>query len=445
MSQNNKVIWSEGLFLRPQHFQQQDRHFESELRQSVAGVVAYGYGFLDLLLDQELLKLGRIGLARARGIAADGTPFDVPAEAAIPEPLAIPDDCKDAVVVLTLPLRRPGMPETAFDQARDAELVRYLGTEFDARDAVLGSDNASALTVGRLNLRLQLADNTSGAYAAIGVARVVEKRADGQVVLDENYIPPALDCRAHPRLADWVRSIHGLLRHRGQALAERVSQPSTRGVAEVSDFLLLQLCNRYQPLFAHLQERALLHPEALFGLAVSLAGELATFGRKDRRAPEFAAYRHDALDTCFPAVVDEIRRALTAVLDQTAVGIALVDKGRGVYFGDIKDPTLVFGATFVIALNAEIPAERLRSTFPTQVKIGPVEKIRDLVMSHLPGIVVRPLPVAPRQIPYHAGYSYFEVDRKSELWKGIETTRVIAMHLAGEFPGLELEMWAIRD
>ena len=29
MSENNRIVWSEGLFLRPQHFQQQERHLES--------------------------------------------------------------------------------------------------------------------------------------------------------------------------------------------------------------------------------------------------------------------------------------------------------------------------------------------------------------------------------------------------------------------------------
>ncbi|EQD50471.1 hypothetical protein B1B_11229, partial [mine drainage metagenome] len=28
MTQNNKVVWSEGLFLRPQHMQQQERYLE---------------------------------------------------------------------------------------------------------------------------------------------------------------------------------------------------------------------------------------------------------------------------------------------------------------------------------------------------------------------------------------------------------------------------------
>lgn len=445
MSQNNKVIWSEGLFLRPQHFQQQDRYIDALVRTSVGAVFPYAYGFLDLRLDEELLKLGKVGIAQARGITPDGTLFNVPADSALPPPLDIPNDAKNALVALTIPLRRPGMPEAAFELSRDAELVRYVAADAEMSDSMFGTDNVAPLQVGEPNLRIQLAENVSGAFSTLGLVRVIEKRPDGQVVLDANYIPPALDCRAHPRLDEWLKSVFGLLRHRGQALADRVSQPSTKGVAEIADFLLLQLCNRYQPLFEHLQSRALLHPEQLYQILLELAGELSTFGRKERRVPDFAPYRHDALETCYPPVMDEIRRALTAVLDQTAMGISLIDKGKGVYFGDVKDATLVRSAVFVLAVGADIPAERLRATFPTQVKIGPVDKIRDLVMSHLPGIVIRALPVAPRQIPYHAGLCYFELDRGNELWKSIETTRVIAMHIAGEFPGLSLEMWAIRD
>jgi type VI secretion system protein ImpJ len=30
------------------------------------------------------------------------------------------------------------------------------------------------------------------------------------------------------------------------------------------------------------------------------------------------------------------------------------------------------------------------------------------------------------------------------MWKQLETSGGLAMHIAGEFPGLELELWAIR-
>ncbi len=62
----------------------------------------------------------------------------------------------------------------------------------------------------------------------------------------------------------------------------------------------------------------------------------------------------------------------------------------------------------------------------------------------LPGIALQALPVAPRQLPFHAGHFYFELDRGGELWKQLEKTGNLAMHIAGDFPSLELELWAIR-
>ena len=78
------------------------------------------------------------------------------------------------------------------------------------------------------------------------------------------------------------------------------------------------------------------------------------------------------------------------------------------------------------------------------VKIGAVEHIRDLVNVAIPGIAVRPLPVAPRQIPFYAGASYFELDRNSPHWQQMQSSGGFAIHVSGEFPNLRLELWAIR-
>ena len=86
----------------------------------------------------------------------------------------------------------------------------------------------------------------------------------------------------------------------------------------------------------------------------------------------------------------------------------------------------------------------LRRRFPAQLKIGPVEKIRDLVTLQLPGIPVRALPVAPRQIPYHADYVYFELDRTSDYWSNLKDSGGFAIHVGGDIHGLDLQLWAIR-
>jgi type VI secretion system protein ImpJ len=448
MSFNNKIIWSEGLFLRPQHFQQQDRYHERNLQQQFAVRDGYGFGLTAMELDTSLLRFGKFGLALASGIFEDGTLFDLPGEAALPDPLEIPDDCKDTIICMALPVQRPGMADTTLAEtveAAKAGAIRYRSADQEVSDNLAERDSTTPVKVARLNVTLQLKDRLSSSYMSLAVARVIEKRVDGQVVLDENFVPVCLDVRASRKMREMVREIHGLLRHRAVVLAQRVAQPGAKGVAEFTDFLLLQLCNRYEPLFGHLVARACLHPETMYREMLALAGELTTFGRTDRRCPEFPVYRHDDLAVSFAPAVEEIRRALTAVLEQTAISIPLIDKGRGVQLAEISDVALLRTATFVLAVNADVPSEQIRAGFPPQLKIGPVEKIRDLVLSQLPGIGIRPLPVAPRQIPYHAGHTYFELDRSSELWKAVEVSRVIAMHLAGEFSGLTMEFWAIRD
>ena len=445
MSQHNRVVWAEGLFLRPQHFQQAERYLERLMSQRLESLFPYGAGFTKLQIDQELLKIGKVGLIAAEGLFPDGTPFAIPTEADTPAPFDVPDDVKEHVVFLTLPLRRPGMAELAFERSGDSSLVRYIAADHEIRDAVLEMDSSAQLKIGRLNVRVQLDGETTPAHTSLGMVRVVEKRADGRVVLDESYIPPCLDCRVSGRLQDYVKEIHGLLKHRIQALADRVSSPGTKGVADVSDFLLLQLCNRFEPLFAHFTSRSALHPELLYRHCLELAGEISTYARRERTVVSFPTYRQDELRNTFMPVIEEIRRGLTAVIEQNAIAVPIMDRGRGVYAGTVPDVELLRKAVFVLAVGANVPPESLRVHFPTQVKIGPPEKIRDLVVSHLPGIQAVPLPVAPRQIPYHAGYTYFELDRKNEYWKALEVSRVIAMHVAGDFPGLSLELWAIRD
>ena len=111
----------------------------------------------------------------------------------------------------------------------------------------------------------------------------------------------------------------------------------------------------------------------------------------------------------------------------------------------VADRTLYSTAVFILAARADLPAEELRRRFPAQIKVGPVERIRDLVNLQLPGVPVMPVPVAPRQIPFHAGFAYFEFDQSNELWDQLRNSGGMAMQVAGEFPGLAMELWAIRS
>jgi type VI secretion system protein ImpJ len=442
MSWNRKVVWSEGMLLQPQHLQQHDRYLQAHLEARVAPLRPYPWGFSSLRIDEQQLAFGKIALQACAGVLPDGTPFMLPMEDELPLPLDVPDEARNALVVLALPLRRPGVPETADSPGLD-NFARHRAVDHEAWDSN-GLDNSALMQVGQLRVRLALEPEVVNAHSTLGIARVVERRPDNRLVLDPEYCPPCLDFRVAPRLSSFADELVGLLQQRGQALAGRLSQPGAAGAAEIADFLLLQLVNRAEPLLAHLASMTGLHPEELYRQLVALAGELATFGAGARRATQYPAYRHDRLRESFEPVIEHLRESLSAVLDSRAVPIPLEERQFGIRVAVMRDPELVKSATFVLAVNAQMAAESLRNAFPRQVKIGSVEKIRDLVNLQLPGIGLRPLPVAPRQLPFHAGFTYFELDRGSEYWAALGSSAGFAMHVAGDFPGLQMEFWAIR-
>ena len=444
MSWRSKVIWSQGMFLQPHHFQQEARHVEHLIDLRVRAAGPHAWGFSELVLDEGLLALGRVGLVRASGVLPDGTPFMIPSTDAAPLPLELKPDVKGEIIYLGAPVARSGVTEIDFGDASSRELCRFRAVNEELRDHTNAGDEPEPIQTGALNLSLVSARDATDAYTLLGVARVVELRADHQVVLDRGYIAPQTRIEATAQLSATALLLHGLIQQRARLLASRMGQLG-HGVSEMADFLMLQSLNRAEPVFRQHAGAPHVHPSEFHLACLQLAGDLSTFASESRHAPEFPLYRHVDLNATFAPVVDALRGMLSVVLERNALQIELADRGRGVRTGVFPDPELARTSTFVLAVNAQLPSEQVRQRFPSQSKLGPADRLRDLVNLQLPGVTMRLLPTAPRQLPFHAGFHYFELDRSADLWKQIERSGSLALHVAGDFPGLELELWAIRQ
>ena len=443
----DKVVWTQGMFLLPHHFQQETRYLETLVDRRVRLLAVYGWGFSELVLDESLLPQGQLGLVRAQGVLPDGTPFCVPQADAAPLPLALPDDVQNELVYLAAPLARDGVDEVDFEGADAAPggrpQHRYRIADHALRDRTSAGDDPEPVQTAALCLRLVRARELGDGQVALGVARVAERRSDRQLVLDRAYTAPQTRLDASGQLSAMATLLHGLIRQRAEALAGRMGQLG-HGVSELSDFLMLQTLNRADPLFRQHARAPHAHPEQLHRDCLQLAGELATFAVAARQPREYPLYQHEDLQASFAPLLDALRGMLSTVLQRHAEQIALTDRTHGVRTAVLADAEMLRSASLVLAVNAQLPAEQLRLRFPAQSKLGPVDRIRDLVNLQLPGVALRPLPVAPRQLPFHAGHHYFELDRGGELWKQLERSGSLALHVAGDCPGLELELWAIR-
>ena len=444
MSLENKVVWSEGMFLNPQHFQQQERYIEALVESKYKAAGAYRWGMHDFEIDQKLLGLGKISLTRGNGVFADGTPFDFPDVDAPPPVIDIPENTQNQIVYLCLPVKRKGAKDIVADDSSQS-LARYVQEDQEIRDVASDSGDAIKIDVGRLNLKLLLGSDDMSGYVCIGLLRINEMRDDKNILIDDNYIATCLDCNRSPRLASYLSEIISLLHSRGEAIAGRLADANRGGTAEVADYMLLQVINRLEPLARHMAHIQGIHPIDLYAQTVQMVGELATFVAADKRTEEFPGYLHDDLEASFTPVMSILRSGFSTVHEQTAISMELVDKKYGIRVAEIVDRSLIGSATFVLAAKADLPEESVRNHLPAQVRIGPVERIRQLVNAAMPGIAMTPMPVAPRQIPFHSGYSYFQLEQHSEFWKELKHSGGFAIHVGGDFPGLVLEFWAIRQ
>jgi type VI secretion system protein ImpJ len=443
MSGNNRTVWSEGMFLRPQHFQQNDRYFETLIRERCGGLHPYDWGVKEIKIDQKQLSLGKFTLEKCSGIFPDGTPFNLPDYDELPLPIEIPIDVQNSIIYLALPTQSIGAIDV--DSSGLSNFSRYRAVENEVRDCNVSNNETSPVVIAKLQTRLMLEKQERGGYVYIGIARVIESRVDKTIILDEQYIPATVNSNALPILNGFIKELSGILHSRGEQLGVRVSEAGHGGIAEISDFMLLQLVNRVEPLFEHLQTLPNLHPENLYRVILQLAGELATFYKKQKRTASFEPYQHDDLQKTFRQVIEEIRQLFSLVLEQNAILIPLVGPKHGIYAARLPDINLLNNSMFVLAVNANIPAKQLLDNFPSLVKISPVEHIQNLVRQALGGIVIDALPVAPRQIPFHTGFVYFELNKQGDLWKFMAQSAGFAIHIAGELPALELEFWAIKN
>jgi type VI secretion system protein ImpJ len=346
-----------------------------------------------------------------------------------------------------VPIRVPNGEETTFDDAPDS-LARYAAFDADLRDANSVHQGYRTVQLSDLRLRLLPQKELTDAWIGLPLTRVKAIRADGSIELDDSLVPPVSGYGASELLTRWLGDIHELCRMRADKLAQRLtgSDGQAGSVAEVSDYLLLQTLNRYEPLLLHIRRVPTTSPADLYTLLLGMAGELSTYVRPATRRPldSHPPYQHGLPHACIHPLIEDTKWLLNAVLVRSAQSIELRDAGYGMRNAVADSAELRTFSALVLAVSAQMPPDVLADRFAAQTKIGPSERLPELVRGHLPGIPMQALPVPPRQIPFNAGFVYFELARSGPLWDTVMKHGGIALHVAGEFPALQLQLWGVR-
>src|SRR5215469_14152620 len=85
MGKAQKVVWTKGMFLMPQHFQAQDEYFEQELHFRSRASAFANWGLTGIGVDEASLVNGLFTLRHCEGVLPDGLTFEMPLVDELPQ------------------------------------------------------------------------------------------------------------------------------------------------------------------------------------------------------------------------------------------------------------------------------------------------------------------------------------------------------------------------
>jgi type VI secretion system protein ImpJ len=440
MSWYSKVAWREGMFLQPQHLQQQDRYHEYLLDARTRAVTPYPWGVLELAVDTSLLQQGKVGFRRISGLFPDGAVIDLPQAAPLPDAVDVPDDAAGHFVWMTMPDRTVGTREVSA-RTEDGASRFVLGQE-NVIDAASAGHSEQVVELAHPRVELTVRSTPRKGYQVIPLARIVEVR-DRIVTLDPKHVPPAISIHAHPELVGYLNAVLGWIGAKHEELARYAEDPVSGGTLTPLDFVTLQVLNREIGPLRHMQNLPHVHPERLYEVLLRIAGELATITSENRMARVYAPYDQGDLRETFSSVLADIQRALSIDLGRPK-RLPLSQFRSDSYWAPVENPALFRSASFIIEVSTNRPLAQVQQLFPQLCKVGPTSAMETIVNSNMPGIPISHLP-NPRGIRVIDNNVYFVLDKSAPLWSDFSHTPAIGLHFAGDWPELKLELWAVPE
>ncbi len=454
----SKVVWSEGMYLGPHHFQVQSRYFEDAIQFATSSLWYASYGLAGLELDPEALYNGTVSLLHARGMFPDGLAFNMPESDPAPAPRAIADlfpPTREGIrILLAIPSRKPNgsncflaEPANGHISSAGPDSFRYVAESRSIHDDNTGHEERG-VQLGRKNFRLLADTESTENLQTLPLARVV-RDGSGHFVYDPDFVPPFLQIGASPRLLQLTQRLIEILYDKATALSRSSSAASGSAHTEfstrdIANFWLLHAVNSAVAPLRHLLATRQRHPEELFLELSRLAGALCTFSL-DSLARDLPLYDHENASECFEKLDAHIRAHLEIVVPTNVLTIPLTSKGDYFYDGEVKDTRVFRRSRWVLAIRADAGEAEMMARVPQLVKVCSPPFVRELVKRALPGLGLTHLSVPPTAIQSRVETLYFGISRNGPCWDHMVQTHSVGVYVPGEFPNPKVEIQVILE
>jgi len=457
MKPPQRVVWSEGMLVSPQHLQQQDLYHERLMDERIAAVTPYRWGVVSIEIDAGALGSDQLRVTKFVGILPDGlyAAFEgKDPEAAPVRPIGehFPPSQAACEIYLGVAKEREGVPSVATEQATAGgpEATKAARARFRAASRSVSDLTGNAadleMSFAHRNLVILFGDETRDDFETIKIAEIV-RDGTGALLSNEAYIPPALRVDSSAFLMAGIRRLLSVMVSKQRQLAgdrrQRDGATIEFNAADVTRFLQLSAINGGIPLLAYAATNGEISPTQLYLCLIQVVGQLATFS-SEIEPWKLPVFNHTDLRGTFEELFARVT-ALLRTIRETYISVPL-DLNQSVYVARLDEDRLTKATHYVLAVRSELPEEQLVQRLPGLCKIASQTQLAQVLRSAAtPGVPIQATHRPPIEIPVRAGVTYFQLNLQNDYWRNILQEKVAAIYLPPPFDPahVKLELLAV--
>jgi len=413
------VAWLEGMFLRPQHLQQQTEYLEGRLHDQLRMLDPYHWGVKSIELDEEALSDHRVEIRALSAVLLDGTLVRYPGNATL-ETREFPASAQSIDVYVGLKLERPGEASAAHEDEGRRD-VRFQIRSEAVGDLHRGGPSAEVdFLVPNLRVFLSGEDLDLQQHEAVRVARIV---ASGQkarpFVTATDFAPPLLAVQACPPLIEELARVLSLLEARIRVISGRTT---TVSIADLPRLWMRYTLARMAPLLRQLLAAESTAPYPLYTALVELAGALGTFRLTERAS--FPLYDHTDPFPGFQVLLDQIKADLEEALPVRFRELQLQFDRNAYVTKDLSQELSNLRNQFYLGVKSSLSKDELLEHVKQAAKVASEQWIAIMIRDNLSGLPLEQLPGPPTDIAAETGFEFWRLElRGKENEKGYARVR----------------------
>lgn len=453
MFKAEKILWGEGLFLRPQHFQLQDTYHEQRLNHTIRSTIPFAYGVQNIRYDETQLGTHVLALEFVEMLWQDGEVYSAPARDLLPEPIQL-DDLNlrgEMLIYLALPILQANKKNVAHDEARQPS--RYHSYLTETHDLFTDATPAE-ITLLRRRAEFKLIEvNTDPNHDLDGFLYLpigkIKRQSSGHFELDHKFIPPILHIESCESLISNLKRTLNVIKAKIKTIQTNNRENEQKLIefrsGDIVSFWLVNALNTAHATLNHLLQSPQIHPERLFFELLRLTGSLLTFSTA-YEVEHLPQYKHHNLQDSFSQLDVILRDLLDTIISSRYISIALKEIRPSYWVGSLESDKITRESRLYIAVSSSMmQTHELVQIVPLRFKVGNTVDVEQRVVSALPAIPIHHLMQVPTAIPVRSGVSYFEVEPHHDLYQRMLESETICIYVPAGFQDISVELIAVMN